>query len=292
MKSFAFFVLKILFLVSFIAAAFDFMYTYAYAELINTSKFQYIKNQKGKKIDYAFYGSSRVVNHINPIVIDSCLHRNSINFGTIGATPKDIFTILKLTDYYKIKVDSVFIQSDYYYNNIERSSFLYIEMLPYIRENDIIKAYYLGENDFAFLYYVPFYRYCRSDSKLGIRELLASLMRNNDFEKNKGFLSQKGFGEKWQRELPKYIRNENVYNSKTIAFLKQRKYKYMFYIAPFRYDTKNIYYASLLKKKYPEFWDFSTIIKEDKKFVNGYHLNESGANDFSILFAAKIKEKQ
>lgn len=290
MKSFVFFIVKILLLVVFIAAILDFAYTYAYTKVINTSKFQYIKNQTGKKIDCIFYGSSRVVNSINPKVLDSCLSKNTANFGVVDARPRDILTMLKLSNHYKIKSDSIFIQTDYYYNSTEKSSFLYLDLLPYIWENDIIKEYYSDENDFIGLYYFPFYRYCRTDAKLGIRELLASLRRENEFEKTKGFVALDGYGNTWQRVLPNYI-EKNKYDKEIIALLNQTKSDFMFYIAPLRSDTKNKNFVSLLKKEYAEFWDFSTAVKEDKKFLDGYHLNATGSKDFSILFANKIKEK-
>lgn len=291
MKLFIVFLLKILLLFVLIATTFDFIYTYTFSEIINTSKFQYIKNQKGKKINYGFYGSSRVLNDINPIIIDSCLKVKSVNFGILDARPKDIMTLLKLSNYYKIKFDSVFIQTDYYYNNTQKSKFLYVDMLPYIGQNDIIKEYYSDENDFVFLYYVPFYRYCKNDAKLGLRELLASLKRNNEFEKRKGFIPLDGYGDKWQRELPNTIIKSNKYNNKTVVFLNQTKCNYMFYIAPLRNDTKNIAFVSALKNKYSKFWNFSTTIQDNRKFKNGYHLNNTGATYFSKLFANKIKEK-
>lgn len=289
MKNFLFFIFKILFLFLLIAFLLEFVYTYVYNEKANFSKFQFIKNQQNKKFDYVFYGSSRVVNHVNPKIIDSCLNRNSINFGVKDAKPRDILTLLQLSKFYNITSDSIFIQTDYYYNSVDKSNFLYIEMLPYINENPIIKSYYFDENDYVFLAYFPFYKYAKNSSKLGVRDVLASLFRKNKFESTKGYEPLEGTGNTWQRVLPKSVSTNTIFNKETKAFLDAHASKYMFFTAPFRSDTKNMNFVSKLKQNYSDFWDFSTAVKDPKMFKNGYHLNHQGATEFSIVLSNKIK---
>ncbi|WP_264531308.1 hypothetical protein [Flavobacterium sp. N502540] len=275
-----------------LAALLDVGYTYLNTRFVNTTKFNFIKNQKGKHFDYVFVGSSRVINDINAKIVDSCLKVNSVNFGIMDARPKDILTVLKLLQLYEIKYDSVFIQTDYYYNSSERSNFLYIDMMPFIREDISIKNYYEEEGDFLLLYYCPFYRFCKNDSKLGVRELLASLRRKNQFEESKGFVSLYGFGDKWQRTLPDTITEYNKYNKQILKFLRDNKIKSKFFVSPFRNDTQNLGFIQLLSGKYPGLWDFSKSIPDDTKFKNGYHLNERGAKEFSIIMSHKIKSER
>lgn len=289
MKNFLFFIFKILFLFLLIAFLLEFVYTYVYNEKANFSKFQFIKNQQNKKFDYVFYGSSRVVNHVNPKIIDSCLNRNSINFGVMDAKPRDILTLLQLSKFYNITSDSIFIQTDYYYNSVDKSNFLYIEMLPYINENPIIKSYYFDENDYVFLAYFPFYKYAKNSSKLGVRDALASLFRKNKFESTKGYEPLEGTGNTWRRVLPKSVSTNTIFNKETKAFLDVHASKYMFFTAPFRSDTKNMNFVSQLKQNYSDFWDFSKAVKDPKMFKNGYHLNHQGATEFSIVLSNKIK---
>ena len=184
MNKFIVFIVKIVAILLVIALSLDVIYTFLYTNSIDTSKFQFIKKQEDTKFNYVFLGSSRVVNHINPEIIDSITNKESINFGVMDAKPKDVFTLLKLLDYYNIKSDSLFIQTDYYYNSNDKSNFLYVDLIPYIRENKIISTYFEDENDFLALYYFPFFRYSKNNPKLGIRELLASLYRVNIFDKN------------------------------------------------------------------------------------------------------------
>ncbi len=289
MRNFFFFSLKILFV--FISASFllETIYTFLYVEKTNYSKFQFIKNQQNKKYDYIFYGSSRVVNHIDPKIIDSSLDRTSVNFGVMDAKPKDILTLLKLSKFYNIKSDSIFIQTDYYYNSTGRSNFLYLDMLPYINENNIIQSYYYDEKDYLFLAYFPFYKYSKNGSKLGLRDLLASLFRKNEFEKTNGYIPLNGSGNSWQRELPKSVFYDNKFNKETLLFMDANSLNFVFFIAPLRNDTKNISFVSKLKRQYSTFWDFSASISNPKMFKNGYHLNDVGAQQFSLQFSNKIK---
>ncbi|SPE78545.1 hypothetical protein FLACOL_02561 [Flavobacterium columnare] len=289
MRDFFYFISKILFI--FISTSFllESIYTFCYTEKTNYSKFQFIKNQKHKKYNYIFYGSSRVVNHINPKIIDSCLNRTSINFGVMDAKPKDILTLLKLTKFYNIKSDSIFVQTDYYYNSTDKSNFLYLDMLPYIQENSIIKSYYYDEKDYLFLVYFPFYKYLKNSSKLGMRDLLAALFRKNKFDTTIGYEPLYGNGNTWQRILPTSVLNNEI-NKETLQFMKTNGMNYVFFTAPFRRDTKNLNFVSQLRNHYPVFWDFSTSITESNLFKNGYHLNHTGAKEFSIIFSNKIKD--
>ena len=294
MKQFCFYLLKIIFIVLLVSITFDKLYTYVYYEYTNTNRFQYIRNQKNKKFDYLFLGSSRVVNDVNPNIIDSLLNVKTINFGVMDARPKDILTILKLLKAYNIQSDKVFIQTDYYYNNTGKSNFLYVEMLPYINENNIISNYYSKDNDFFELKYLPFYRYSKNNFNLGIRNLISStLKKENVLNSTQGF--EPLFGNEtsfWVRELPRKIVKNNKHNSEMLAYLEKNNTNYQFFISPFRSDTKNISYIKLLKKQYNEIWDFSTSISNVNYFKNGYHLNKNGAHKFSELLSNHIKKNK
>lgn len=273
-----------------VSAVLDFCYTYLYSNKIYVSKFQYIKKQANKEFDYIFLGSSRVVNTVNTTVVDSVLGSNSINFGVLDAQPQDLVAMLKIIDEYNIKYKTIFIQLDYYYNSKYKSKFLYTDLLPFIHENKSINSYYANEEDYWLLNYLPFYRYCKSDAKLGIRELIASFFRKNKNEKDKGFLPLEGFGHKWQRELPDHIDKNNEYSAELMQLLNScESNKYVIFVAPFRPDTKRMEFIQLLESEVIDLWDFSTSITEENKFMNGYHLNDIGAKEFSIQLSDSIK---
>lgn len=293
MSKFIVFIFKIFAILFLVALSLDAIYTHFYTKVTNTTKFQFIKNQQDTKYNYIFIGSSRVVNHIKPKIIDSITNKKSINFGVLDAKPKDMFTVLKLLEFYNIQSDSLFIQTDYSYNSNDRSHFLYVDLIPYIRDNKVIKSYFHDENDYLLLYYFPFYRYSKNSPKLGIRELLASLTRNNVYEENEGYLGLKGFDDGyWQRKLPERIERNTLYNDSIGNFLASNHRASIFFTAPFRPDTKNLFFVSKLENEFSDFWDFSKEIPDANLFKNGYHLNEQGAKKFSILISDAIISKK
>ncbi|NJM79320.1 MAG: hypothetical protein HC854_06315 [Flavobacterium sp.] len=75
MKKFIVFIFKIVAILLVIALSLDVIYTFLYTKVIDTSKFQFIKKQEDTKFNYVFLGSSRVVNHIHPEVIDSITNK-------------------------------------------------------------------------------------------------------------------------------------------------------------------------------------------------------------------------
>ncbi|MCB9426823.1 MAG: hypothetical protein H6584_07325 [Flavobacteriales bacterium] len=291
MKKFGLFVLKMFLVGVFIGAALDGLYTYLYTNKIDATRIDFIKSQSGKKFDHVFIGSSRVVNHINPDVIDSITGGQSVNFGIMDAKPQDILIIIKLLDYYKIEVGKLYIQTDYYYNSIDKSNFLFVDLLPYIKEGGAFSEYYSNEDDYFYLRNLPFYRYAKSDAKLGLRSLLAAAYGGNKFEKNKGFVPLIGSGHAWQRELPERVKDDNPYNQEIQSLLEKMEINYLYFVAPFRSDTKNIHFIEKLTKRYEAIWDFSQLVPESEKFKNGYHLNYEGANEFSAVIANRILEQ-
>ena len=120
------------------------------------------------------------------------------------------------------------------------------------------------QKHFLALYYFPFFRYSKNNPKLGIRELLASLYRVNIFDKNKGYIGLQGNEPKeaiWQRELPKKIERNTTYNDSIKFYLDTNTKKSIFFTAPFRPDTKNLFFISQLKNELPVFWDFQNKLQ-------------------------------
>lgn len=267
------------------------VYTYAFTHSKNQNRFDFILAQKNKHFNAAFVGSSRVVNNIVPRVFDDRLHTNTVNLGIMDAKPKDMDAIVKLLQDNNIRVDTLYVQVDYYYNTLEKSNFLYYQMLPYIHNYVAVRNYYKDEEDYMALKNLPFYRFVRNDSKLGIRALLGAVFKTNKvLEKTKGFEPLYGYGNTWQRILPDTILTDNIYISDLNSFAEKNRLHIKYFTAPFRSDTKQLNFIDSLKSKFPELMDFSKSITEDAYFKNGYHLNEEGAKKFSIIFANTLKK--
>jgi hypothetical protein len=292
MRKFVTRIIGILITILVVALTLDCAYTSVYENSRPRTKFQYLRSLKNSKVDYIFLGSSRVENGIIPSVIEDKTKKSCVNLGFQASKMGDIYSILKLLKEYNISSDSIFIQVDYIFNIGGHSNILPYEMSPFIRDNPETKEYllnFVGENKSN--YYVPFYRYCTQDAKIGFREVIA-----NVFKKKTSIIQYKGFSplqgienqKENHRSLPETIAEKNIYFDKIKEYCKKNNSKVIFFCAPFCKHTAHLDYISKLKTKIPELYDFSKSINDDKMYVNCYHLNEAGAIKFTEIFTEKV----
>lgn len=292
MRKFVTRIIGILITILVVAVALDYAYTSVYENSRPRTKFQYLRSLKNTKINYIFLGSSRVENGIVPSVIEDKTKKSCVNLGFQASKMGDIYSVLKLLKEYNISSDSIFIQVDYIFNIGGHSNILPYEMSPFIRDNRETKEYllnFVGENKSN--YYVPFYRYCTQDAKIGIREVIANLInKKTSVATNKGFSPLQGIENQKaeHRLLPASIAKKNVYFDKIKEYCEKNDLKVVFFCAPFCKHTRHIDFIVKLKNKIPELNDFSKSIEEDELFVNCYHLNEAGAIKFTDIFTEKV----
>ncbi|MFN3754438.1 hypothetical protein [Flavobacterium sp.] len=268
----------------------DFGFTKVYQTAKPRTRVQHFRTQKDQKIDYIFIGSSRVQNGIVPSVIEERTHKNVINLGFQAAKLHDIYTILKLVQYYNIKSEKIFIQVDYIYNSSDVSPIFRPEVIPFIHENSIYNDH-LKYDSINYHKYnaIPFFRYARNDLKIGIREVILNLaQKQTNVMKDKGYSPPLAKSEGHQFSLPKQINEKSDYIDSIRQFSKKHKMNVVFYCAPFCHHTKNLDYVAKLQSKIPELHDFSVIIKEDSLFHNANHLNDKGARIFTAIFVDKV----
>lgn len=273
----------------------DLVYTRIYETAPPRNKFQFFRSLKNKKVAYLFLGSSRVENSIVPDIIYEKTHKKAINMGFQAAKLADIYTLLQLVDAYNIHCETIFIQIDYIYNRVDGNSNIFqYEMTPFIRENKILKAYsdQFSTNSFA-NYYIPFYRYCTNDLKLGFREVFANCVhKKTNVIANNGFIGVFGTEKKLMSNLPQEILDYNPIFDSIVNFSKKHKMNVVFYCAPFCKNNGNPDYTSKLKAKIPGFKDFSKAISEDTLFLNCSHLNDAGARRFTTIFTEELLMKK
>ena len=215
MKKFSIRIIGVLLTILIVAVAFDFTYTAVYNNSKPRTKFQYLRSLKNSKINYIFLGSSRVENGIVPVIIESNTKKSCVNLGFQASKTGDIYSVLKLLKEYKITSDSIFIQVDYIFNIGGHSNILPYEMSPFIRDNPVTKDYllnFVGENKSN--YYVPFYRYCTHDTKIGFREVIANVInKKTNVTQNKGYNPLQGIENQKanHRALPNTIAKKNIY---------------------------------------------------------------------------------
>lgn len=269
----------------------DFSYTKVYQNSNPRTKFQYFRSFKNKRINYIFLGSSRVENTIVTSLIEKATSKSAVNLGFQASKLGDLYTMLKLIKKYNIQTDKIFFQVDYIFNIEEGySNVMEYELMPFIKENEVTKEYFERHlNDEKLIYYFPFYRYCRFDSKIGFRELILNIAnKETKIIKNKGFVALQGNSSEHKNSLPFQINERNKYYIKIIEFAKINNMQVVFFCAPFCKHTKNLVFMEKLKMKIPGLYDFSGVVNDDEMFVNCSHLNQRGANYFTRYLIKKI----
>lgn len=268
----------------------DFLYTKVYETSNPRTKFQYMRSLKNKQVDYIFIGSSRVESGIVPSIIYQKTGKSSINLGFQAARLSDIYTILQLISDYNIQHQKIFVQLDYIYNMKGNSIAFQTQLVPFIRENMILKRYNDQYSDNSFLnYYFPFYRYCNNDLKIGFREIVTNLVHKKTIGiENKGYVGLNGNSKNLKGSLPnKVLKNSSTFDSIQL-FIRRKNLNAVFYCAPFCKNIQNQMYLTELKLKIPCFLDFSKAIQNDKMFVNCNHLNDAGAKKFTEIFIERV----
>ena len=268
----------------------DFLYTKIYETSFPRTKFQYLRSFKNKNIDYIFIGSSRVESGIIPSIIKEKTGKTALNLGFQAARLSDIYTIVQLISEFKIKCQRIFIQVDYIYNMNGHSSIFKTQLMPFVRETKILKMYNERYSENTILnYYIPFYRYCDNDLKIGFREIFASLVhKETNIIENNGYVGLYGNSTMMGGSLPNTILKSNSILDSIKVFVRRNNMDVVFYCAPFCKDMQNQHYLLKLKSKIPGLLDFSKVIKEDTQFMNCNHLNDSGAKQFTENFIQQV----
>jgi hypothetical protein len=271
----------------------DFTYTAVLEKSEPRSKFQLLRSLKNQKVHYLFLGSSRVENGIVPALIKEKTNKEAINLGFQASKLSDIYTILQLIKEYNIQSEKIFIQIDYIFNIEGGSNILQYELFPFVRENDVTKEYFDRHfSDNKALYYLPFYRYCQNDVKIGFREIFSNaITKKTNIKTHNGYVGLYGEHSNHNYDLPKTIPVSNVYFDKIKLHCAANKINVVYYVAPFCQKAKNLHYITKLKRKIPELKDYSNVIHDSTMFQNCGHLNDKGAIAFTSILMKDLLVK-
>jgi hypothetical protein len=211
--------------------------------------------------------------------------------GFQAAKLSDIYFLLKLVKEYNIETDKIFIQVDYIYNIEDGcSNVLPYQLMPFIRENEATKDYFeLHYHLNKYLYYIPFYRYCHFESKIGFRELVANIVqKKTTVVAQHGFYPLAGTAGQSSGSLPNAIAKSNKYLDQIKQFASKNKMDVVFFCAPFSKNNKNLSYVEKLIERLPELHSFANVITDETLFNDSYHLNKEGAARFTEAFITKL----
>lgn len=289
MKKFIKYIISLFIVVFLIFTTLDLVYTGVYKYTNPRNKIQYILRLKPQKINYIFLGSSRTANNIIAKEILKTTGIRAINLGVEGAQLNDNLLQLKLLLNNGVVADKIFLQVDYQFENLQKSSMAKADALPFIH-NTIIKEHVKNEiEDFSEMYYMPFYRYMLADYKIGFREFFFSVSNKKPkVDLDDGFIPKTGNRKLKKQVLPEKIAEKNEVLEKIQFLCDQNNIELVFFCAPFCSATENINYVDKLKMKLPKLQDYSRSMN-DSLFFDCGHLNDKGALIFTKLFIKKNK---
>jgi hypothetical protein len=286
MKKFLLFTLKILILTIVIAVVLDFIYTAVYLQSSNRAKVDHIYNSKNEKYDVVILGSSRANNHFVAQMFEDKGLR-AFNYGMSGGHLFEASLLLKLMIERDYKIKNVILEADLNLSNDHQAEGISAKFLPYLHNSEAIKNHFKQEDDFLELYYIPFYRYIKFGTVIGVREMFF-----NGIHKRTSHLDNLGYyplGKKKNANMKNNLLDlkplrHNQYYEEIKQICKDHKIKFIAVMTPMCENTKGINYFDKVQKLYPEIHNYENVVIEDRYFSSCGHMNDTGAR----LFTARI----
>lgn len=254
------------------------IYTTILSTSSNRNKVEHVIHSKNKKFDVVIMGTSRANNHF----VTSLFEKKGLkafNFGISGSHLLETSLLLKLMVANQYDIKNIILEADLSICNEKRDDGTTARFMPYIHQNNIIKAHYKNEADFNSIYYLPFYRYVKFDAKIGFREVAdVSAKKTTNTLHNKGYyplISNKKGNMKNDISSLKVIRNKYYEEIKQIC--KKHKINLIVVMTPMCERTKGLNYFDKVQQQYPEIHNFENVVTDDAYFASCGHLNNEGA---------------
>lgn len=293
MKQFYKFILKGLAVLLLTMVLLDALYTVVYRQTDDRNKISYLFNTKNRKYDVVFLGSSRVNNHFVPKYFNDRGYK-TFNFGITRSRLEESALMLKLMVERNYTIDTLILQVDLNINTNDHSEAIRSLFMPYIHQSETIRQHYDTIPEYNKLLFIPFYRYMHYDSRVGFREMYASLVH-----KETNALHHDGFNPllKNQRpmvaaDLSKYYPKRNKAYEEIKAICKQHNIHLIALTTPMCMSTINREYFNHIQSVYPEVYRFENAVTDDKYFSTCGHMNKEGAVEYTkAVFNAFFKPK-
>lgn len=283
MKKFLLFILKVLILTIVIAVVLDMLYTAVYLQSNKREKIDYVYNSKARNYDVVFLGSSRANNHfVAQMFEDKGL--KTFNYGISGSHLFESALLLKLMEERNYKIKNLILEVDLNLANENRADVVTAKLVPYIHDSKIVMDHMSNEKDFYSLYYIPFYRYIKFDSRIGFREIYNTLIQKhtNNLD-NLGFYA---LGKKPNTNMKNNIVKlnplpYNKYYEEIKQLCKVNNINLIAVMTPMCENVEGINYFDKVKALYPEIHNYENVVVEDKYFSSCGHMNNAGARLFT-----------
>ncbi|HSD09231.1 hypothetical protein [Flavobacterium sp.] len=286
MKKFLLYILKALILTIVIAIVLDFIYTAVYLQSENRGKIDHVYNSKNENYDVVILGSSRANNHfVAPMFEEKGL--KTFNYGMSGGHLFEASLLLKLMIERNYKIKNVILEADLNLSSDHQADGISAKFLPYLYRSEIIRKHFEKEENFNELYYIPFYRYIKFDSRIGIRETFFTLIhKRSSLLDNNGYypLVKNKKGNMKNNIVNLKPLEHNQYYEEIKQICKTNNINFIAVMTPMCGNTKGIDYFEKVKKLYPEIHNYENVVVEDKYFSSCGHMNDTGAR----IFTARI----
>ncbi|MCC9017118.1 hypothetical protein [Flavobacterium lipolyticum] len=283
MKRFLIYTAKILIAVILIAVILDGLYTAIFFQSKNRGKVESVFNSEACKYDVVILGSSRANNHfVSQMFEEKGL--KTFNYGMSGGHLFEASLMLKLMIERKYEIKNVILEADLNLSNDQESDGVSAKFLPYMHNSKLIKDHFSGQNNFNELYYIPFYRYIKFDSKIGFREIynIAGGKATNALD-NLGYyplVKHKNGNMKNNivnlNPLPK-----NKYYEEIKNICKANNINFIAVMTPMCENVVGMNYFDKVKKAYPEIHNYENVVVENKYFSSCGHMTDAGARIFT-----------
>ncbi|MFC4478208.1 hypothetical protein [Flavobacterium chungangensis] len=286
MKKFLLYILGIFILTVSVATILDRLYTYVFMQSRNRGKIETVFNSTAKKYDVVILGSSRANNHfVSQMFEDKGL--KTFNYGMSGGHLFEASLMLKLMIERKYEIKNVILEADLNLASDHQAEGIAALFLPYIHNSEIIKERYRNESNFNELYYIPFYRYIKYDSKIGWREtFFTAIHKKTNSLENLGYhpLEKHKNGNMKNNIVNLNPLPHNKYYEEIKDICKKNNINFIAVMTPMCENVVGMNYFDKVKKTYPEIYNYENTVIENKYFSSCGHMTGEGAR----LFTAKI----
>ena len=283
MKKFLVYTVKILTITILVAVILDGLYTFIFLQSKNRGKIETVFNSKAKKYDVIILGSSRANNHfVSQMFEDKGL--KTFNYGISGGHLFEASLLLKLMIERKYTIKNVILEADLNLSNDHEAEGIAALFLPYIHNSDVIKEHFETQENFNELYYVPFYRYIKYDTKIGFREtFFTAIHKKTNALDNLGYypLEKHKNGNMKNNIVNLNPLPHNKYYEEIKEICKANKINFIAVMTPMCENVVGMNYFDKVKKAYPEIHNYENTVVEDKYFSSCGHMTDTGARMFT-----------
>ncbi|OXA81474.1 hypothetical protein SAMN05444397_103235 [Flavobacterium aquidurense] len=286
MKRFLIYAVKILIVTGLVAIALDGLYTAVFLRSKNRGKIETVFNSEPQQYDVIILGSSRANNHFVSKMFEDKGFK-TFNYGMSGGHLFEASLMLKLMIERKYSIKNVVLEADLNLSNDNESEGVSAKFLPYIHNSEVIKDHFSSQENFNELYYIPFYRYIKYDSKIGFRETykIVTHQTTNALD-NLGFypLKKHKNGNMKNNIVNLNPLPHNKYYEEIKNICKANNINFIAVMTPMCENVTGMNYFEKVKKAYPEIHNYENIVIENKYFSSCGHMTDEGAK----MFTARI----